>query len=243
MIDSELIEKYFSGSLSEGELLEFEQLYKNNIAFKQEVDFLKNIKTIAETEDSEQFKAALQDFESEINNSSQSSMFSRWLKPLTAMAAILIIGLFISFFWPSKTDKTTLFTTYFEPSKNVSAPIVRSENEQDLSTEAFILYAEKDYEKAAVLFEKAYLLNKNPELLFYQGNALLASGQTKEAIETFKEHINFQEALTNRSHWYLALAYLKNKNLEAAKKELEAYVKSGENFKKVEAASLLEKLK
>ena len=79
--------------------------------------------------------------------------------------------------------------------------------------------------------------------MFYEGNALLASGQTKKAIDTFKEYLTFEDTLTNRSHWYLALAYLKNKNLEDAKKELEAYIKSGDRFKNEEATLLLEKLK
>lgn len=241
MVDSILIEKYFSGNLSEEELLEFEKRYENNTEFRQEIDFLKNLKTVSKTEDTQAFKTTLKGFESDYKK--QTPSLSNWLKPLTAAAAVLIIALTISFFWPTKTNPETLFATYFQPSKNVTVPIVRSENEENTLTDAFVAYSEMDYEKASILFEKTYASNKNSELLFYEGNALLASGHTQKAIEKFQEHLKFQDLLTNRSHWYLALAYLKNKEVELAKKELEKFIHSDESFKNEEAKSLLEKLK
>ncbi|MCB0466198.1 MAG: hypothetical protein KDC78_11090 [Aequorivita sp.] len=62
MVDSILIEKYFSGNLSEEELLEFEKRYENNTEFRQEIDFLKNLKAVSKAEDTQQFKATLQRF-------------------------------------------------------------------------------------------------------------------------------------------------------------------------------------
>ncbi|MCB0455326.1 MAG: tetratricopeptide repeat protein [Aequorivita sp.] len=242
MVDSILIEKYFSGNLSEEELLEFEKRYENNTEFRQEIDFLKNLKAVSKAEDTQQFKATLQRFESEAPKK-QTPSLSNWLKPLTAAAAVLVIALAISFFWPTKTNPEILFASYFQPSKNVTAPIVRSENEVSTRTNAFIAYSEMDYEKASALFESAYASDKNSELLFYEGNALLASGHTQKAIEKFKEHLKFQDVLTNRSHWYLALGYLKNKELENAKEELEKFIHSNEIFKNAEAKLLLEKLK
>ena len=241
MIDSTLIEKYFSGSLSDDEHLEFETLYKNNSEFKQEVDLLKNIKTVSEREDAEQFKATLQGFEFDISKK-HSPNFFKLLKPFAAIAAILLIAFCFYFVFNSSINERQLFADYFEPSKNVSIPILRSGKDLNTTTNAFLVYSEKDYEKASVLFEKAYDLTKNSELLFYEGNALLALGKTNEAITKFKEHLTFSDILSNRSHWYLALAYLQNKNLELAKKELKVYINSSETFKAEEAKSLLEKL-
>jgi len=241
MIDNSLIEKYFSNCLSNEELKEFESLYNNNVEFKKEVDFLANIKIVSGLEDNESFKTTLKSFESQKKHK---NLFSINPYTITTVAAILIIGLFISFYWVNKPNSNDLFATYFEPSINVSVPIVRSEDSQNITNEAFIAYAEKDYKNASILFEKAYNSNNNnSELLFYEGNALLASGSTKDAIEKFKNHLKFQDSLTNRSHWYLALAYLKMNDLDNAKKQLDIFINTTENFKKEDAKSLLNKLK
>jgi tetratricopeptide (TPR) repeat protein len=241
MIDSTLIEKYFSNKLTDAELKMFNALYSSDIEFKNEVNFLKNIKAVSEKEDTTEFKNKLNTYESELSSKNK-ILYAKWVKPLVAIAAIFLIAFCVQFFWNIEINEEALFSNYFEPSKNVSAPIVRSENEQSATTSAFIVYSKKDYENALVLFEKAYASNKNSELLFYEGNALLALGKTNEAITKFKQHLTFLDILTNRSHWYLALAYLKNKDLELSKNELKALIDSGESFKTKEAKSLLKKL-
>ncbi|MCK0114590.1 tetratricopeptide repeat protein [Gelidibacter sp. F63206] len=241
-INETLIEKYFSKNLTEVELLEFNKLYKTDENFKQEVDFLKNVQAVAETEDDILFRSQLAAYETEISPKKVVSK-SKWLKPISAIAAIFIIAISISFFMNKGINNDRLFTSYFEPSKNVSAPIVRSETNDQLVNEAFITYNEANYENAIALFEQAFDSTKNSELLFYKGNSLLALDKTKEAIEVFKTHLTYSDALTNRTHWYLALAYLKSNQLDKARQELMIFIDSEENFKKTEAKSLLKKLK
>ena len=241
MIENSLIEKFFSNSLKENELLEFKKQYNTNDEFKKEVDFLKNIKVVSGVEDDEAFRSTLKGFELEVPNKHK-TLFSNKVYVISTVAAILTIGLFISIYWFSNTNQKDLFATYFEPSRNVSAPIVRSDDSQNLTNDAFIAYVGKDYKSASILFEKAFTHSNNSELLFYQGNALLASGQVKDAIQKFKEHLKLHDTLTNRTHWYLALAYLKSNNLENAKKELIVFINTNENFKNKEARSLLKKL-
>ncbi|SFZ89414.1 hypothetical protein SAMN05428642_101251 [Flaviramulus basaltis] len=242
MNNSKLIENYFSRTLTKIELEEFNSLYKNNSEFKLEVDFLKNLKTVSEKEDDSNFKSKLKGFEEEVS-SKKVRKNKLWKKPLTIGAAILLIAFCINFLWIETINEDQLFTNYFEPSKNVSTPIVRSANEENTQNEAFINYSEHEYENASILFEKAYEKTKKSELLFYQGNALLALGKSKEAINKFKQHLTFLDSLSNRTHWYLALAYLKNKDLKQTKQQLELLLNSNEVFKKEEASSLLKKLK
>lgn len=241
MTNNDLIDKYFSGGLSYNELLEFEKLYESDTEFKEEMDFLKNIRKVSEKEDSIRFKSTLQGFESEISGR-KTPVLLPWIKPLIGAAAVIVITLGIVFLWPSKSSPDNLFATNFQPSKNVSFPVVRSEDETGLLNDAFIVYSEKDYRKAATLFEQLYENNPNPDFLFYEGNALLAYGETAKAIEKFKEHLSFQTTLSERSRWYLALAYLKNKDLVQASNELKTYLDSGETFKQNEAQLLLKKL-
>lgn len=241
-INETLIEKKFSNDLTEAELLEFKKLYETNDAFKQEVDFLKNVQRVSETEDDALFRNQLTTYETEI---SPKKVFlnSKWIKPFSAIAAIFIITISISLFMNKDINNDSLFSSYFEPSKNVSAPIVRSEKDEHLTNRAFIAYSEADYQQATSLFQKAFEQTGNSELLLYEGNALLAMDKVTEAIEVFKTHLTYSDALTNRTHWYLALAYVKSNQLDKAKQELTIYIDSEEKFKKTETKSLLKKLK
>ena len=241
-INEKLIEKYFSKHLTEAELLEFKKLYETDDAFKQEVDFLKNIQVVSETEDHALFKAQLANYETEISPKKEFLNF-KWLRPIAAIAAIMIVAFAVTVLLNKDINKDRLFSTYFEPSKNVSAPIVRSENDGQLASKAFIAYSEADYKHAIPIFQKAFEQTENSELLFYKGNALLAEDNVEEAIEIFTTHLTHSDALTHRTHWYLALAYLKSNQLDKAKQELKVFIASEETFKKAEAQSLLKKLK
>ncbi|MDP5081296.1 MAG: hypothetical protein NWP87_01480 [Winogradskyella sp.] len=238
MINESLIEKYFSRTLTYNESLEFEKRYNTDDNFKQEVDFLKDVNSVSKIEDDLRFKNQLASYESEAKQK-EKNIPKKWLKPLIAVAAILAISLSIIFLMKPPFDEEHLFSNYFEPSKNVSAPIVRSEDNENIVNKAFMAYSETHYKDAISLFENAYDNTNNSELLFYEGNAYLALDDLENAIAKFEEHLNYSDILTKRSHWYLALAYLKSKNLEKAKLELNALIKSEEAFKKEEAKSLL----
>lgn len=241
MNSKKLMDKYFSNKLSESELLEFNNLYDTDSEFKQEVDFLNHVKSISEKEDDLEFKKQLASFEAEYNEEHK-NLSPRRLRPLIAVAAVLIIALSIQFVFNNSINGDKLFMDYFEASKNVSAPIVRAEGDESILNKAFVAYNETNYQQAVPLFNEAFKKTQNSELLFYEGNALLALGKTEEAIEIFKEHLTHSDPLTKRSHWYLALAYLKSENLENSKQELNNLINSGESFKKPEANSLLKKL-
>ena len=240
MTNKTLLENYFSNQLNEKQLEAFEALYQSDMDFKKEVDFLKNLKAVAEKEDAEQFKATLSSFEEQ---NSLKNNFPRWMKVAASIAAVFVVAFALNFYFQSKVTDAELFATNFEPSKNVSFPIVRASSAENIQNDAFIAYNESNFEKAIPLLATVYAKTKESEILFYEGNALLASGKTQEAIDKFKQHLTFSDNLNNRTHWYLALAYLKNKETAKAKKELEQLLDSGEAFKKNEATSLLKKLK
>lgn len=239
MINYELIEKYFSNNLSSEELLEFENFYQSSTEFKHEIDFLKNVRLVSEKEDDEQFKKQLVSYEEDFSIKKKKSI--KWWKPLSAAAVVLMV-LGMSFLYSNSKSNQELFAAYFEASKNVSAPIVRSDIDETIVNKAFVAYSEGNYKEALPLFEKAFNYSHDSELLFYEGNSLLAIGNTNDAIEKFKNHLTNSDALTQRSHWYLALAYLKINDTEKAKVELNNIIDSGEKFKYEEANSLLKEL-
>ncbi|WOD44627.1 tetratricopeptide repeat protein [Hwangdonia lutea] len=241
MIDETLIEKYFSKRLTTEESKEFEKRYNSDGQFKKQVDFLMDLKSVTEFEDDAQFKKQLTAYETEITPQQKRSTI-KWLKPLIAVAALVIVALSVNFLLNKPVNEDTLFSTYFEVSKNVSVPIVRSNNNDNILNHAFSAYSAEDYNQAISLFEKSYQNSNNSELLFYQGNAYLALGNAERAISKFKKHLTYTDALTHRSHWFLALAYLKSKQPENTIKELKTILNSNDSFKKDEAKSLLKKL-
>ena len=242
MTNKTLLENYFSNQLDEKQVEAFEALYQSDIDFKQEVDFLNNLKAVAENEDTNQFKSLLTSFEVH-NSTTNKNNFPKWMKYAAAIAAIFIVAISVNLFFQNKLTEAQLFAANFEPSKNVSFPIVRASQNENLENTAFIAYSDSNYEKAIPLLKKLYMQTKNSEILFYEGNALLASGKTQEAIKKLKQHLTFSDSLTHRTHWYLALAYLKNENKTQAKIELNKLLDSGAPFKNSEAKLLLEKLK
>ncbi|MEO7047590.1 MAG: hypothetical protein ABI091_19990, partial [Ferruginibacter sp.] len=74
--------------------------------------------------------------------------------------------------------------------------------------------------------------NKNTILLlanFYKGMAALERKKTSEAIEHFTWIINTSEdaAWKDKAHWYLAMSFLQNKDVDHAEKQLHKISKTG----------------
>ena len=158
MINKTLIENFFSNNLDESQKKEFEIEYQTNPEFKDEVDFLNNIKKVSEKEDTNQFRNKLVSFEKEYNEKNKNNL-SKWIKPLTKIAAVFIIAITLLFLFQTKETEETLFIANFEPSKNVSVPIVRATEDENVEKKRFYTaYGENDYEKALPLFEEAYAL-------------------------------------------------------------------------------------
>jgi hypothetical protein len=118
---------------------------------------------------------------------------------------------------------------------------VNNGNFQDKKAKAFIAYEDGDYKKAVQLFSELYKENEASYYLFYKANALLKLGNSQQAIISLKQHLKAQDSLTEKSNWYLALAYLKENDIANAKKVLKSISnKKGYNSKK--AQELLQKL-
>ncbi|GAB1858219.1 hypothetical protein MHTCC0001_30560 [Flavobacteriaceae bacterium MHTCC 0001] len=220
MTKDKLIDKFFAQTLNDEEQILFDELIVNDKSFLEELNFLKNLKRVAEVEDDNTAKAMVAEFEAEYQ--SKPSRFN--FKPLLVAASIaLLIGI-TYFSTPSQIDTEALFNENFEPYRNVVHPIVRSNDQQDLETQAFNYYEKGEYQKALQLFEQLYNKTKTPHYLFYKANALLKLNRPKDAIVELNAHLKTKDTLTEKTHWYLAMAYLKLDDKASAKKNLEQVV-------------------
>ncbi|MFD2563930.1 tetratricopeptide repeat protein [Aquimarina rubra] len=240
----ELIDKYLQSELTSSEKDQFDSLLENDATFRDEVELFKNLKVVTGTEDRDKLRKSMADFEAKIaaNETKVIPLFN-YKKLLVAASILLVVAIGgITFLNPFGVDTNQLYADNFEPYKNVVTPIVRGENDKDDEVIAFTSYESKDYNLAADQFETLYETTKRPYFLLYQANSLLASDKVKEAIPLLEKHITLQDELSERSKWYLSLAYLKENRKDEAIVLLEEILEKG-TFKKGDVERLLKQLK
>lgn len=234
-----LIQKYFSKSLSTLELLEFNHRLMNDAAFKEELKFLTDTRRVAQEEEDLSFKSQLSAYESEIPDQKENESPPELKKSILAIIGILILVITTLYILDIASTEEDLFGQFFTPAENANLQSLKAEQMDDAVYKAFVAYNKAEYLKSIHLFDSVYIHQPNSEILYYQGNALLAVMQIDEAILKFKAHLNSSDSLTVRSHWYLALAYLKNEDIDLAKAELRFLLNSKTQFKNAEARELI----
>ncbi|MGB5357532.1 MAG: hypothetical protein WBN11_12645 [Eudoraea sp.] len=256
-----LIEKFIQGRLSEKEQQEFDMLVREDPKFSAEVDFHTNLLRVTEAEEDDNFREMLSGFESDANlnteedglknitsdiesepilgKATQKRFPTKWL---VAASIILLMGFGYYFIVMSQPTTQELFAQNFTPYPNVVHPIVRGEEGQESKTKAFAAYQNGEYTSALALFTELYSESEEPDYLFYQANALLQLNRGREAIPLLQEHLETADTLTEKSDWYLAMAYLQVDDTENAKKMLQTVLDKGE-FNVEEAKKLLQSLK
>jgi len=237
MESEKLIEKYIQNRLNSKEKIEFDELLKGDIDFEKEVIFQTNLKKAVKKEDDIRFRSLISEIETKTNRLIRKLSYIKWL---VAASIVLLLGL--TYFLTQNNDASTdeLFTSYFEPYRNVILPIERGGNQQDAKTLAFMAYEKGDYQNAVKLFSKLYASTKESYYLFYKANALLKLEKANEAIPLLLAHLKTKDTLTEKTNWYLALAYLKLNDKSNAKKVLKKVIADGK-FKTNEAKELLKK--
>ncbi|MGK0414377.1 MAG: hypothetical protein ACJA1B_002601 [Polaribacter sp.] len=237
----DLIEKYILNRLSSEEVLLVENLLKTDADFNKELNFQSNLKKAIIKEDDDDFKILVSKLESKakFKDSIPRRAYVKWL---AAASVILLVGLSYFLTLPQKISTDDLFVSYFEPYRNVVQPMQRGNEQQDEKTLAFLAYEKGEYNTAISLFSDLYSTTKEPYYLFYKANALLKLEKANEALPLLLEHLKTTDSLSEKTTWYLALAYLKLNDKASAKGALEKVI-SDDNFKTAEARKLLKELK
>ena len=233
MEKEKLLEKYIQHRLSPEEKAEFETLLAKDAGFKKEVELHVNLKKVTQHEDDADFRDLITNFETE--KPQQKRSYTKWL---AAASIVLLLGLSYFFNLNNTASSNELFNSYFEPYRNVIQPIERSTTQQNEKTMAFMAYEKGDYTKAVQLFTNLYATTKEPYYLFYKANALLKLEKADEALPLLQEHLKTKDTLRDKTHWYMAMAYLKLKDTKNAKKLLQKVITEG-SYKSKEAQELL----
>ena len=233
MNKSDFIIKYFEGTLSKVELKEFDTLLINDNDYKEEFEFQKELQETLVLNDREQLKKEIQKWDT-VNNKRR---FNSWQ---IAASLIILLGTSLLFLFNSQSSSMEeLYASNFEPYRNIMQPIVRGEHKDDIQSKAFEAYETKDYENAILHFNEILKEEPNATISFYKANLLLQLNNTDEAITILEANVKNSDTLQDRNLWYLALAYLKDNNIDASKKTLKQLL-SQSKFKAKEAAILIE---
>ncbi len=248
MKNFELIDLYFDNSLSPKEQLLFNDLLQNDLDFKNEFIFRKDLKKVIAVSQQEDLKASLGQFEDKIQQNSKLMMLpKKWL----VAASVFILASFGLYsvktvYFPSNE---VIYETYFTSCRNTIQPVVRGVKPNTIEYRAFVAYEAHDYYKAINLFNSV----ANPEasyINFYKGLSCMEINKLTRAIEllypiTKAENLEGKSAdFDAKAKWYLALAYIKNNDNKKAIEELSLISNQPSGtFKKEEALEVLAFLK
>lgn len=236
----DLIDKYFSNSLSPKEQLKFNELMKSDEKFKKEFDFQKDLQEVISSNQRKDLKKVLQNFEQEKPAAKLFNIYKEWL---VAASIIIIIGLGFVFvksnFYPSEEK---LFAQNYEPYRNIALPIERGESSNTIEHSAFVAYENGNYHKAINLFNSVTNGNE-PYIQFYKAMCFMSLNKSKEAIAILKTVTGSENRFNEIAIWYLALAYLNTGETDEAIKQFSSIANnSGKVYKKEDSKKILEHL-
>jgi cytochrome c-type biogenesis protein CcmH/NrfG len=237
------IARYADGEMQAGERLSFEEALSVDLSLQQRLDLYREVHAslqqhFGKDEQQEHLQQSLQEMRKEFfpvsSKPAKVVSFKRYLRSLTAVAAILVAVLFI---WePWRTD---LFEDY--ATTQMVAPVERGENSETLLQNAAIAFNKEDFSTAARILQTVIQQQPgNSFAQFYYGVALLQTNQLAEARVIFDRLFQGASVFKYEAAFYQALTYLKEDNQQACREWLQKIPTDAGNYEK--AQSLLNKL-
>jgi cytochrome c-type biogenesis protein CcmH/NrfG len=243
-MDNNTIKKYLANELSPIERNAFEQEMENDPFLKESIEGWLQDETQIPLD---KINTIENDLYNSIDNSIISSKkkkntFINVVKLAVAACIISIISLTVyrTFFTSKNVDEQKIYANYFKPLTNTDV-IVRGENDTTIETKAAAAYEKEDYFEAVNVYQKIVANNpNNVKNNLFLGISFLATNQPKKAIEIFNNIIQSEEFHYD-IRWYLALAYIKNKELQNATTILKTLTKE-ENYYQKDAVEILNEI-
>ncbi len=217
----EAIERYVNGTMDAKELKDFNDYLKIDAEFKAQVE---DIKTMLLGTETKSLKPQLGNFHENIpelkkqQSSSKKNPFLNYSKIAIAAAIVIAVG---SIWFFSNIPNRSLYNKYFKPAPGLPTTMSSADNFDFY--DAMVNYKHGDYKTA---IDKWQILSENkPEndtINYFLGVAHLANKNIIEAIPFLERSVEAEDnsVFLNDAYFYLGLAYLKEGNLELAKKHL-----------------------
>ena len=167
-------------------------------------------------------------------------------KVYIAAAASIAVILALTFLLNRQTaSPLALYGDYYEYAEMPNPATRNSEITEikDLTRNAYRAYSIKDFPRSSAIFDQILEVeSKNPTALFFGGLAHLESGQYDTAIRTLDKLASQPDTqLAEDATWYLALALLRNNDIERCREVLISITTKG-GFYSDKAGKLHKKL-
>ncbi len=227
MMNKHELKKYLEEQLSNEEKNKLEQTYSDNPFLDEALDGLtewKENKTIS----FDNLQQELDDKIDKVRNeqttivTKKKSILRMPIFRVIAVAAAIVGILFFSvnFLFEKRKHSEKIYASYFKVLTHPDG-VVRSDeasNDNNYTSQAIQYYEQENYKKAIEYYNKALEQNPNNEKnILFLGVSYLANFQPEKAIEVLKDATTTDNNYLDDRNWYLAMAYLKIKDLDNAR--------------------------
>lgn len=175
----------------------------------------------------------------------ETSRRSKGLLIVSGIVILVILGVAAFLFFNNQNTNLSLFAENFKPLPDVI--VNRDEEENDLLTIGMAAYSHQDYMVAILHLEEFVNLENSTatnkrNALIYIGITNLALGNINKAIHNFNKITQQNPSFRETAEWYLALAYLKQNNLENCYQQLKIIQQNKQHQYHANAENLLYKI-
>lgn len=182
-----------------------------------------------------------------LNKAVRSSSRSRpfFFNKAVAAILILIVATSLLIYWQHNKGERLFAQLYETPVYEGSQQRGNSEGMRHnaIRQKAFVSFGQKDYAQAADLFETYLPEEANDfEAIFYAGIAQMEGRNLEKAIQYFQSTRLNDEEQYEGATWYLALAYVRQKEYEQAGLLAQEIEMTSHPIYRAKAVALLEKL-
>ena len=236
---SRKIERYLDGEMNQEEIKAFKLSLKTDKKLQRKLKTQEEIRKALKEEDIMQLRELM-------GKTMQQPVKKRFSvhKIAIIFLPLLILGGWLLNHFTSETT-ADLFQAYYSPYESISSSRSASwysfENESIWN--AMQAYSKKQYDEAAEIFASIETHEiDNPDIQLQKACSFLQSNREQEAIKILKKIAKSKHPLfAQKAKWYLALAFLKNDQIEEAKVIL-TEISHSNHYKQKEAIELKEKL-
>jgi len=243
---SYFIERYNAGEMSDAEKQWFRKELDGNEKLRNEVNLRKRTDEVLKNHDIISLRNKLTSIENnrrEVNKPVKKSKKPAYLKYAAVIAGLVLIGV-LTMFSGKKLSSEEIMNRYYkvyEPP--TSQRSVQSETDADF-TLALEFYNTRDYEKAAILFNKVLKRKPNDmQTVLLKGVSNFEEKKYPEAKQSFSKVIDNKDNLyVDQAQWFLSLCYLNTNENDKAIQLLKIIVIENGNYKN-EANKIIRGLK
>lgn len=236
---SEQIDAFLLGKLSQTERSEMEDQIKKDTAFAAAVNerrkTLKLIDVLGDSRIQQRLERITTDYHATTKKTRKLAISWRWV----AVAASILLLIFAYFVIPKSETPQDLYTAYYE-----AYPINFGSRDEGNAAiiQAEQYYSNAQFESAIPALEQAYQSTQDTKYILAKGISEMEAGRFSTAIGTLTPLIEQQDILYQKQAiWYVALSYLKTENYDQAKSMLRQLAADERAYKNEEAQELLKK--